>query len=273
MDRRILLVGKLNKILRNLNEILERTFTMQLCADELDLVKGMTKIFKPDMVIISTSELNHENPEIFDYYFGAYKKIPVVVVGTADECDNYKGYFESEQFEKMLRPVGKNQLIEKCCEIMKITPEEAEKERNEIVKKVAAKKEKSGPRKTIMIVDDSSLAIRSTKAMLENQYNIMVSTSGLRALEFMHKRKPDLVLLDYDMPKFDGKDTLENMRMDDNLKDIPVFFLTAVADAQHITAVLKLNPEGYFLKPLEKEKVLAAIEECLKNIDTSEQKQ
>ena len=69
MDRRILLIGKLNTVLRNLNEILERTFTMQLCADEIDLVKGMTKIFKPDMVIISLSELKPENLDIFDYYF------------------------------------------------------------------------------------------------------------------------------------------------------------------------------------------------------------
>ncbi|MBQ8913229.1 MAG: response regulator [Lachnospiraceae bacterium] len=263
MDRRILLVGKLNKVLRNLNEILERTFNMQLCAYELDLVKGMTKIFKPDMVIISTSELNHENPEIFDYYFGAYRKIPVIVVGTQEECEHYKGYLESDQFEKMVRPVGKNQLITKCCEVMNISPEEAEKEKNDAVKKAAAKKKQSAPRKTIMIVDDSSLAVRSTKAMLEKQYNIMVATSGLKAIEFMHKKKPDLVLLDYDMPKFDGKDTLQHMRSDDNLKDIPVFFLTAIADTKHITAVLKLNPEGYFLKPLEKEKVLAAIEEHL----------
>ncbi len=265
MDRRILLIGKLNKVLRNLNEILERTFNMQLCANELDLVKGMTKIFKPDMVIISTAELNHEESDIFDYYFGSYKKIPVVVVGTADECEKYKGYFENEQFEKMIRPVGKNQLIEKCCEMMHVSYEDVEKEKNQALKKAVAKRDENKPKKTIMLVDDSALSIRSTKAMLEKHYNIMVATSGLKGLELMHKKKPDLVLLDYDMPKFDGKDTLQHMRMDDELKDIPVFFLTAVADTQHITAVLKLNPEGYFLKPLEKEKVLMAIEEHLQD--------
>ena len=91
----------------------------------------------------------------------------------------------------------------------------------------------------------------------------MIATSGLKALEFMRKRKPDLVLLDYEMPKFDGRETLEQMKKDDELKNIPVFFLTAVADTQHITALLKLNPNGYFLKPLEKDKVLEAIEKIL----------
>ena len=263
MNRRILLVGKLNTVLRNLNEILERTFTMQLCADETDLVKGMTKIFKPDMVIISTSELNPDAVEIFDYYFGAYRKIPVVVVGNADECEEYKGYFESEQFEMMLRPVGKNQLITKCCEMMGVTMDEASEERNDIVKAAVAKRAANAPKRTVMIVDDSALAIRSTKAMLEKEYKVLVATSGIKALEIMYKNKPDLVLLDYDMPKFDGRDTLEHMRQDEALKDIPVFFLTAVADTGHIAAVLKLNPEGYFLKPLEKEKVLNAIEKRL----------
>lgn len=263
MDRRILLIGKLNTVLRNLNEILERTFTMQLCADEIDLVKGMTKIFKPDMVIISTSELRDEAMEIFDYYYGAYRKKPVIVVANPDECENYKGYFESEQFELMIRPVSKTQLITRCCEMMGVSEEEASEEKNVIVKKAASRKKQNGPKKTIMIVDDSSLALRSTKAMLDKEYKVLVATSGLKALEVMYKNKPDLVLLDYDMPKFDGKDTLAHMRMDDELKDIPVIFLTAVADTQHIAAVLKLNPEGYFLKPLEKEKVLSAIEERL----------
>ena len=259
--RRILLVGNLNKALRNLNEVLERTFSIQLCAYELDLVRGMTKIFMPDMVIISTSELNAEDLEVFDYYFGAYRKIPVLVVGTSDECKNYSGYFENEQFQNVLRPVGKNQLISKCCEMLNIDDKELPREIKNKVEKKKVKKDTRG--KTILVVDDSALSLRSTKAMLETQYNVMIATSGIRALEFMKKKKPDLVLLDYDMPKFDGRDTLEKMKKDEELKDIPVFFLTAVADTQQITAVLKLNPDGYFLKPLEREKVLGAIKEHL----------
>lgn len=44
------------------------------------------------------------------------------------------------------------------------------------------------------------------------------------------------------------------------MQDIPVIFLTGVADKEHITAVLRLNPAGYFLKPLEKEKLLEAVD-------------
>ncbi|MBQ9608024.1 MAG: response regulator [Lachnospiraceae bacterium] len=261
--KKILLVGKLNKVIRNFNEVLAGTFSMQLCAYELEMVRGMTRIFKPDMVIISISELDTEDLEIFDYYFGAYKKIPVLVIGTKEESENYTGYFENEQFENIIRPVTQKDLVAKCCDMMHMEIDELPKAAGVSVRIKASMGKEEKTRKTIMIVDDSSLSVRSTKAMLENQYNVMIATSGIKALDFMHKRKPDLVLLDYDMPKFDGRDTLEKMKEDDELSDIPVFFLTAVADTQHITAVLKLNPDGYFLKPLEKDKVLEAIEKII----------
>ena len=74
------------------------------------------------------------------------------------------------------------------------------------------------------------------------------------------KKHPDLILLDYEMPEMNGKMTLEKIREDASMADIPVIFLTAVADKEHITAVLRLNPAGYFLKPLEKEKLLEAVD-------------
>ena len=61
--------------------------------------------------------------------------------------------------------------------------------------------------------------------------------------------------------RWDGKKTFEELRSNEDTADIPVVFLTGVADKDHITAVLALNPQGYFLKPLERAKLLAAIGE------------
>ena len=77
------------------------------------------------------------------------------------------------------------------------------------------------------------------------------------------KKVPDLILLDYEMPEWDGRRTLEEIRNDEDLKDIPVVFLTAVADKAHISAVLKLYPSGYLLKPIEQQKLLDTIEKVL----------
>ena len=115
--------------------------------------------------------------------------------------------------------------------------------------------------KHILIVDDSAVTLRSVKALLDRKYRISLATSGEMAIKTMQRSIPDLVLLDYEMPDCDGKQTLEMIRSDEMLKDIPVMFLTGVADKQHIASVLELNPVGYMLKPPEQEKLFAAIEE------------
>ena len=65
------------------------------------------------------------------------------------------------------------------------------------------------------------------------------------------------------MPVCDGKMTLEMIRADEDMKDIPVIFLTAVNDKANIEAVLKLKPAGYFLKPVVKDRLFAEIEKVL----------
>ena len=65
------------------------------------------------------------------------------------------------------------------------------------------------------------------------------------------------------MPVCDGKMTLEMIRADEDMKSIPVIFLTAVNDRTNIEAVLKLKPAGYFLKPAIKDRLLAEIDRVL----------
>lgn len=65
------------------------------------------------------------------------------------------------------------------------------------------------------------------------------------------------------MPVCDGRMTLEMIRSDDDMKDIPVVFLTAINDRANIEAVLKLKPAGYFLKPPVKDRLIAEINRIL----------
>lgn len=114
-------------------------------------------------------------------------------------------------------------------------------------------------KRQILLVDDSPLALRSIKAMLDTKYDVVVATSGEKALVTAKKSLPDLVLLDYEMPGWDGRKTLEELRNDEEIGDIPVVFLTGVADKEHIAAVLGMNPQGYLLKPVDKDKLLNTI--------------
>lgn len=118
-------------------------------------------------------------------------------------------------------------------------------------------------RKQILIVDDSALAVRSIKNMLDKKYDIIVATSGQKAVLQAKNSVPDLILLDYEMPDWDGKKTLEKLRSDEKAMDIPVIFLTGVADKEYISAVLGMHPAAYLLKPVERNKLLDTIAEVL----------
>ena len=61
------------------------------------------------------------------------------------------------------------------------------------------------------------------------------------------------------MPEMDGKQTLQKIRSNPKTKDIPVFFLTGLCDNEIVQEVMKLNPQGYFLKTVHKEELLTAI--------------
>ena len=99
--------------------------------------------------------------------------------------------------------------------------------------------------------------------MLEERYEVTLAISGAQAMTSIGKKRPDLILLDYEMPVCDGRMTLEMIRADEEMKDIPVIFLTAVNDRANIEAVLKLKPAGYFLKPAVKERLVAEIDKIL----------
>ena len=119
-------------------------------------------------------------------------------------------------------------------------------------------------RKQILVVDDNAMLLRNMKYLLEDKYNVSVAASGPQALNSIRRQKPDLILLDYEMPEMNGIETLEAIRSDNTMKDIPVIFLTAVADSDVVTEVAKLKPQGYTLKPPVRSKLLEVIERVLK---------
>ena len=89
------------------------------------------------------------------------------------------------------------------------------------------------------MVDDNGSTLRTMKAMLEGEYEVAIAISGAQAMTSIGKKRPDLILLDYEMPVCDGRMTLEMIRADDDMKDIPVVFLTAVNDRANIEASLR----------------------------------
>ena len=257
--KKILLVGEFNQIMRSLNQHLSTRFQTQMCVDNLEMIKGMVKMFQPDMTVLSLIGVGELDQRILDFFSDKYSYIPILLVGTVEECNFYQKYGEREQVDFIIRPTSLGMLLQKCDEMLKITEASGEVQ-------LPVSEEVVTKRTSVLAVDDSGILLRSVKAILEKDYDVTVATSGMMAIKQAKKKRPDLILLDYEMPEWDGRKTLEEIRNDEELKDIPVVFLTAIADKAHIAAVLGLRPSGYLLKPIDKQVLIDTIEKSLVRI-------
>ncbi|MCR4674581.1 MAG: response regulator [Lachnospiraceae bacterium] len=111
----------------------------------------------------------------------------------------------------------------------------------------------------VMIVDDDAGTLRNIKSLLDDTYNVCVATNGVKALDILDIEKPEVILLDYEMPRMNGPETMQKIHQKPNYKNIPIVFLTGVNDKAQIAAALALRPSGYLLKPVNKEKLLMTL--------------
>ncbi len=106
-------------------------------------------------------------------------------------------------------------------------------------------------KKKILVVDDSGAVLRNVKGLLEDKYQVILANSGAMAIKYLATNRPDLVLLDYEMPVVDGSQVLQMIRTETEFCDVPVIFLTNKNDKESIMKVMELKPEGYLLKSME----------------------
>ncbi|TAN44108.1 MAG: PleD family two-component system response regulator [Nitrospirae bacterium] len=102
---------------------------------------------------------------------------------------------------------------------------------------------------SILIVDDMPLNIQVLNELLQDDYRVFFSTTGADALERIHVLKPDLVLLDIMMPDMDGYEVCRRLKAEPEFKDVPVIFITAMAQEENEAEGLKLGAVDYITKP------------------------
>lgn len=117
------------------------------------------------------------------------------------------------------------------------------------------------PRKaSIMIVDDEPSNLLILAQLLRPAYTVRPATDGVTALRIAAAdSQPDLILLDIIMPDMDGYEVLSRLKADERTRDIPVIFVTAMADAEAEIRGLDCGAEDYITKPYSPAIVLARV--------------
>lgn len=124
-------------------------------------------------------------------------------------------------------------------------------------------KPKKGAKKRILAVDDAVIILRRITDALEEYYDVITANSGSRALRYLEKEKPDLILLDIRMMPKDGLETLKEIRAMEDRADIPVIMLTGVEDKRFVMEGIKLGICDYILKPFFPEDLLERVQRAL----------
>nr|WP_027871358.1 response regulator [[Eubacterium] cellulosolvens] len=117
-----------------------------------------------------------------------------------------------------------------------------------------------GRGKHILMVDDDTLFLQAMQSWIGGRYQVTATKSGMQAITYLASHKPDLILLDYDMPVTSGPQVLEMIRSEQNSADIPVIFLTGRNDRDSVMSVMHLRPEGYLIKSQPREEIIASID-------------
>lgn len=115
----------------------------------------------------------------------------------------------------------------------------------------------------ILLVEDNPGDVRLTMETLKDcklENKLIVLGNGIEALAYLHKegrfqnaQTPDLILLDLNLPKKDGREVLEEIKKDEKLKNIPVLVLTVSKSEKDILKTYNLQANDYLIKPIDME--------------------
>ncbi len=117
----------------------------------------------------------------------------------------------------------------------------------------------------ILIVDDDLSIHRLLLRGLEGQpYDVTEAFNGIEALQKIAENKPELLILDVNMPEMDGRDVMKDLRSRPETQKIPVIMLTGLGEMMDKMVGFELGVDSYVTKPFEMKELLARVREHLK---------
>ncbi|MCR5785287.1 MAG: response regulator [Eubacterium sp.] len=236
-----------------------------LIKSNLSFVNGAIKVFL-DEGGISTDVL-----EISDCISNHPAKMPPLIVSEAgllkendkeraflyDYCIEQASHFvvidDQDQIDALMEITAPTLVIKSFSRPINAREVAAE------IKDLLERAEDQSLRKNVLVVDDSPTFLRTISDWLDEYYNVSVCPSAFAAIKMIASKKPDLILLDYEMPVCTGAQFLEMLNSEDPQNKPPVMFLTSKNDKETVQELLALKPQGYMLKTQPKESILSTI--------------
>lgn len=118
--------------------------------------------------------------------------------------------------------------------------------------------------RTVMVVDDSVTVRKVTSRLLERHgYDVLLAKDGMDAIAKLEDARPDLMLLDIEMPRMDGFEVASLVRHNPNLEDLPIIMITSRTGEKHRERAFQIGVNAYMGKPFQEDQLLETITELL----------
>jgi CheY-like chemotaxis protein len=246
MDKRVLLIGIQKSFMVNAIVIglQKEGFHVETVAPKEWAIETLED--KPDVYVLYLGDLTEDFLSLFNYLDDHIdsERFLLYVIGNKEELSLCTSIIAKEKIsETYLRPLDVKLLAEHLNTALYYSSVD------------------ESLRKKILIVDDDGAMLRMLRTWLSVKYHVYMASSGKIAMSFLKQNPVDLVLLDYEMPVMSGPDVLKEIRDDENLKELPVIFLTAKDDKESVMKVVALKPAKYLLKSMPKDKLIQAIDD------------
>ena len=233
-------------------------YSVQVIGDSSAMLGELIDIMKPSVVFVSLSGQSAALKQLIGCLGDKHHGQKVLIYGTQEDISDAADVMY-ESFRIITGPVTPDDVISECENLLSgsAVPERiSDTEETKSEEPVKSKKR-------VLIVDDNQIMLRSIRDLIKERYDTSMAVSGAQAFALLEKKDFDLLLLDYKMPELDGIEVYGRLRKTEKHKTLPVIFLTAASSNKEIIDILALAPEGYILKPPEKESLLRKIDEII----------
>lgn len=255
MKKEVLLISRgmvfmVNTIIKNLEE--EGLSVINVPPDILQVSANIRNV---DIVMMYLGTDTDKIGNVFQYIREtmSVEKKYLCLMGSASDLDIARRRFPKKMITvEMERPVDVGVLLDELLPI--IAADEGVSE-NELLQR----------KRSVLLVDDDTTFLKTLRDWMSPYYRVTIVNSGMQAIIYLASAKPDVILLDYDMPVTPGPKVLEMIRSERNTADLPVFFLTGKNDRDSVLKVLSLRPEGYLLKSTGRDALLKKLDEFFEN--------
>ena len=285
MKYKILLTGNNESIVDDFFVQMDEAFEAMTTSPRYEDVIRHVTYFSPDVFVYC---LNNESRDAIIQMVSVKAKlykinhIPMVIIGMPEDCEEFEAIAVNTADLALHRPISVSTIQEKIIRLLKERrfQEAVDTQSAQAAEETAAGIKESGKqpvpaagssqRRHVLVVDDNAMMLKTIKEHLRKDYDVATAINGKVALKFLMKKKTDLILLDYEMPGENGVAVMEKLRSINGAKDIPVIFITGVTDVDKIKEALVLKPQGYLLKPIDRDKLLDKIAKVLDGSTTGE---